>query len=75
MMNSWLSLMKSSVKPLSLRSCPKCSRHKGSKASSRENSESGLVLRLMEDMEAECMGGGGRPAPGESGGVGADEWR
>lgn len=39
--NSWFSLIKSSVRPLSLRSLPKCSRHSGSKASSSANSDGG----------------------------------
>jgi hypothetical protein len=70
-MNSWLSLIKSSVKPLSAKSCPKCSRHRGSNASRRANSEGGFPpLRLMEDMEAWLDGTLPR---GESGGVGAEE--
>lgn len=36
-MNSWLSLMKSSVSPLAVRSWPKCSLHRGSNASSSGN--------------------------------------
>ena len=36
---SWSFLIKSSVNPLSLRSCPKCSLQSGSNASSRANSE------------------------------------
>ena len=58
-MNSWLSLMKSSVKPLSFRSCPKRSRHWGSKASSRANSEAvpNSTLRLSEDVDVNCGGG------------------
>lgn len=61
-MNSWFSLIKSSVNPLSLRSWPKCSRHRGSKASSRANSEAGRPLfRLSEDIDILCgTGGGGR---------------
>lgn len=71
--NSWFSLMKSSVKPLSFRSWPKCSRHKGSNSSSKGNSEGGLLpLRLMADMEAEWAGGRGRLFRGDSGGVGPE---
>lgn len=54
-MNSWFSLIKSSVKPLSWRSWPKFSRHLGSKASSMANSEGGLPpLRLPEELTTWC---------------------
>lgn len=71
-MNSWLSLIKSSVNPLSLRSWPKCSRHSGSNASRRSNSEG--LPKVIEDIAAGFGGGGGRALlEGDSGGVGAEE--
>lgn len=70
-MNSWFSLIKSSVSPLSFKSCPKCSRHSGSNASRRANSEG--LPRLMDDIVAGFGGGGGRFCRGDSGGVGAEE--
>lgn len=75
--NSWLSLMKSSVKPLDRRSWPKCSRHRGSKASSSANSEGGrpLLMLMDEDMGEKLGGGGGRFDREASAGVGADECR
>ena len=71
-MNSWFSLMKSSVNPLSLRSCPKCSRQRGSKASNRANSDICEPLRLIEEREG-LWAAGGRFDRGDSGGVGAEE--
>ena len=73
MMKSWLSRMKSSVSPFALRSSPKFSLHRGSKASSVANSE-GVVWPPKPFMLPD------RPCPtnpplGDSGGVGADEWR
>lgn len=50
-MNSWLSLIKSSFKPLSARSWPKCSRQRGSKASNKANSEPLLSFKLTEEPE------------------------
>lgn len=73
--NSWFSLMKSSVKPLSCKSCPKCSRHRGSKASSSGNSEAREPFKFIEEREALCDMDGGRLVRGDSGGVGADECR
>jgi hypothetical protein len=53
-MKSWLSRMKSSVRPLDFRSSPKCSLHSGSKASKVANSDGGLypfvpLLTLPEE--------------------------
>jgi hypothetical protein len=68
-MKSWLSRIKSSVKPLEVRSSPKCSLHNGSKASSVANSDFGLKPLVLP--ERECPVG----ARGDSGGVGAEECR
>lgn len=76
--NSWFSLIKSSVKPLSLRSLPKCSRHSGSKASSSANSDGGNPKLPFRSVEDECCGpggGGGRLLVRTGSGVGAEEWR
>lgn len=58
-MNSWFSLMKSSVNPLLWRSWPKCSRHMGSNASRRANSDRPRPpFRLVTDDVAELGGDG-----------------
>lgn len=74
-MNSWLSLIKSSVKPLSLRSLPKCSRHNGSKASSSGNSEEPRFPFIIVELACDGAGGGGGRFARVASGVGADEWR
>lgn len=51
--NSWLSLIKSSVRPLSVRSCPKCSLHNGSKASSKANCEGSMPPFIFCEDEGE----------------------
>ena len=71
--NSWLSLIKSSVRPLSLRSLPKCSRHKGSKASSSGNSDGPKFPFIMVELECAGAGGGGGRLARVASGVGAEE--
>lgn len=73
--NSWLSLIKSSVRPLSVRSWPKCSLHNGSKASSKANCDGAAKLPfiLCEDEGEWWNEGGGKLGLVDSVGDGADE--
>lgn len=68
MIKSWFSRMKSSSRPWALRSSPKCSLHRGSKASRVANSEGGLYPFIPLVLPA-LRRPAGAAARGESGGV------
>lgn len=77
MMKSWLSWIKSSVRPCAFKSSPKCSLHSGSKASRVAKAEGAgaktggaLYPLTLPDLLSRVEAAGAR---GDSGGVGADE--
>lgn len=73
MIKSWLSRMKSSSRPWAFRSSPKCSLHKGSKASRVANSEGGLLYPFIPLVLPALIRLAGAAVRGDSGGVAAGD--